>query len=57
MSSVRSVTYVPGCSGLRGAWASPRDDLDGAARLIEESGHGELSDAEAAYKRLYGAAG
>jgi hypothetical protein len=42
---------------VRGAWASPRDDLDGAARLIEESGHGELSDAEAAYKRLYGAAG
>jgi hypothetical protein len=42
---------------VRSAWASPRDDLDGTARLIEECGYGELADAAAAYKRLYGAAG
>jgi len=46
---------------VRGARTSPRNDLDGAARLIEECGYGrrrdELADAEAAYKRLNGAAG
>jgi SEFIR domain len=40
-------------------WASPRSDLDAAARLIDECGYGrrreELAAAEAAYARLYGA--
>jgi hypothetical protein len=42
-------------------WTSSRDDLDAAASLIAECGYGrrrdELADAEAAYARLYGAAG
>ena len=41
-------------------WISPRDDLDAAARLIEECGYGrrreELADAEAAYTRINGGA-
>jgi hypothetical protein len=40
-------------------WTSPRDDLDAAARLIDECGYGrrraELADAEGAFARLYGA--
>ena len=42
-------------------WASPRDDLDEAGKLINECGYGrrreELADAEAAYARVYGTAG
>jgi hypothetical protein len=42
-------------------WTSPRADLDSAKKLIDECGYGrrreELADAEAAYARLYGAAG
>jgi hypothetical protein len=42
-------------------WASPRDDLDAAKKLIDECGYGrrreELADAEAAYQRIYGGAG
>jgi hypothetical protein len=42
-------------------WTSPRDDLDEAARFIEQCGYGrrceELADAEAAYKRIYGGTG
>jgi hypothetical protein len=39
-------------------WASPRDDLDAAKKLIDDCGYGrrreELADAEAAYQRVYG---
>ncbi len=42
-------------------WVSARDDLDKARRLIDECGYGrwreELADAEAAWERVYGAAG
>jgi hypothetical protein len=42
-------------------WTSPRADLDSAKKLIDACGYGrrreELADAEAAYARLYGAAG
>jgi hypothetical protein len=41
-------------------WTSPRDDLDVAAKLINDCGYGrrreELADAEAAYQRVYGRA-
>jgi hypothetical protein len=40
-------------------WVSPRDDLDEARKLIETCGYGrrreELEDAEAAWRRIYGA--
>jgi hypothetical protein len=40
-------------------WASARDDLDRARKLIEDCGYGrrreELEDAEAAWVRVYGA--
>jgi tetratricopeptide (TPR) repeat protein len=42
-------------------WTTPRADLDAATRLIDQCGYGrrreELADAEAAYARLYDAAG
>ena len=41
-------------------WVSPRDDLDNARKLIDDCGYGrrreELDDAEAAWRRIYGAA-
>ncbi len=40
-------------------WDTPRDDLDKARKLIEDCGYGrrreELDDAEAAWRRIYGA--
>lgn len=42
-------------------WTSARDDREAAKKLIEECGYGrrreELTDAEAAYERVYGGAG
>jgi len=40
-------------------WVSPRDDLDEARKLVETCGYGrrreEFEDAEAAWRRIYGA--
>jgi hypothetical protein len=54
----RLLGLMPGRPG-KYPWVSPRDDLDEARKLIEACGYGrrreELEDAEAAWRRIYGA--